>query len=370
MSAKKTAFVIMPFDAELDEVYSDLLAPLLVEVGFEVRRADDIYNQRNILRDIVQSIADCDLVVADLTGLNPNVFYELGVAHGLGKKVVLLTQSVEEVPFDLRSYRIIHYQTHFTRVEQARIQLRETARGAFDETIVFGSPITDFLGSSVSGSKQFELRESESSPALPGTEPIDEEKGWLDHMSALEVGFPHIVQILDKVTSATVEVGQVTREFTEKIVLAQKSTEPNPGVRVQFIMGEYARTLSAYGQKLAALNNEYERENAETRNSIEFILAHGNFSDADSMKKTEEFLETLSKIEEAAHGARESFGGMRESMRAIEGLEKHLTRAAKVAGSEVDRFLANIESTVAAVRRGIEVGSERLVQERAGHSAD
>ena len=80
------AFVIMPFDAELNEVYSAFLAPILSEIGYDVRRADDIASQGNILRDIVESIAGADLIVADLTGLNPNVFYELGVAHALRKK--------------------------------------------------------------------------------------------------------------------------------------------------------------------------------------------------------------------------------------------------------------------------------------------
>lgn len=67
------AFVIMPFDAEFDAVYKDLLAKPLEDSGYVVRRADDVNTRQNVLADVVRGIAEADLVVADLTTLNPNV---------------------------------------------------------------------------------------------------------------------------------------------------------------------------------------------------------------------------------------------------------------------------------------------------------
>lgn len=69
----------MPFDKEFDEVYTDLIKPAFGAVGYNVKRADDIVSQQNILKDIVRSIAKADLIIADLTSLNANVFYELGM---------------------------------------------------------------------------------------------------------------------------------------------------------------------------------------------------------------------------------------------------------------------------------------------------
>ena len=71
-----TAFVLMPFDEDFDAVYTDFLTPVLSDHGFEVQRADDIEieSQQNILRDVVRGIAISDLIVADLTAANPNVF--------------------------------------------------------------------------------------------------------------------------------------------------------------------------------------------------------------------------------------------------------------------------------------------------------
>lgn len=138
------AFVIMPFAPDFDEIYNLFIATTLTDAGFEVFRADTILSQRNILEDVVSSIIESDLIVADLTGSNANVYYELGLAHALGKRVLLLTQSIEELPFDLRSYRVISYDTHFASIQKAKDELTALAIGARDGSIPFGSPIKDF----------------------------------------------------------------------------------------------------------------------------------------------------------------------------------------------------------------------------------
>lgn len=74
---KLKAFVLMPFDPEFDLIFNKLIKPALEDVGYEVTRADSFLNQENILKDVVRGIAEADLVVADLTTLNANVFYEL-----------------------------------------------------------------------------------------------------------------------------------------------------------------------------------------------------------------------------------------------------------------------------------------------------
>ena len=79
MQQKPRAFVIMPFDPEFDSVYEELIKPPLENAGYHVTRADSLFNQQNILRDIIRGIASASLVVADLTTQNANVLYELGL---------------------------------------------------------------------------------------------------------------------------------------------------------------------------------------------------------------------------------------------------------------------------------------------------
>jgi len=97
----------MPFD----EYYQDIIAPAARSVGLDVVRADEIYDVRPIMDDIVRGIINADVIVAEVTTRNPNVNYELGMAHALGKPVVIISQSVDDIPFDYRHVRAILYDT-------------------------------------------------------------------------------------------------------------------------------------------------------------------------------------------------------------------------------------------------------------------
>lgn len=106
----RRSFVIMPLRKEFDEVYQDIIKPAVVEVGILPVRADEIYSRNAIIDDIWLYIQKSAWVIADLTGRNPNVFYELGLAHAIGRNPILLTQNIDDVPFDLRHWRCIEYQ--------------------------------------------------------------------------------------------------------------------------------------------------------------------------------------------------------------------------------------------------------------------
>jgi hypothetical protein len=75
-----------------------------------IARADDFFIGGHIMTEIWSAIVKAKVLIADCTGRNPNVFYEIGLAHALGKPVVLITQASEDVPFDLRHYRYIQYE--------------------------------------------------------------------------------------------------------------------------------------------------------------------------------------------------------------------------------------------------------------------
>ena len=100
--------VMMPFQAEFNAVYSALQAAAS-SVGLRCVRADDFWEHHAIIQDIVSLIARARIVICDCSGRNPNVFYEAGIAHALGKEVMLIAQSETDVPFDLRHLRYIRY---------------------------------------------------------------------------------------------------------------------------------------------------------------------------------------------------------------------------------------------------------------------
>jgi hypothetical protein len=104
-------FVLMPFGnkRDLQTIYHDHVKPVIERCGLRCERADDIYDVTGVMQSVWEGINKARLVIADLTERNANVFYELGIAHTLGKPVIMLSQSIDFVPFDLRHLRCIVY---------------------------------------------------------------------------------------------------------------------------------------------------------------------------------------------------------------------------------------------------------------------
>ncbi len=116
-------FVLMPFQEALTAVYEHGIKPQVEYMGMQCKRADEIYSAQGILGDIWDSIQTAELIIADCTGKNPNVMYELGLCHALWKRVILISQNKDDVPFDLRQWRVIWYDFTFAGATRLKEEL-------------------------------------------------------------------------------------------------------------------------------------------------------------------------------------------------------------------------------------------------------
>ncbi|NKB43294.1 MAG: hypothetical protein GKS03_03345 [Alphaproteobacteria bacterium] len=112
--------VMMPFHPDFDEVYSTL-QKACVKIGLRCMNANEIWEANEIIQDIFSLIYRSKIVVCDFSNKNPNVFYEAGIAHTLGRSVIPIVQNTDHVPFDLKHYRHILYLNN----EQGRTDLEE-----------------------------------------------------------------------------------------------------------------------------------------------------------------------------------------------------------------------------------------------------
>jgi len=110
-SSSNLCFVLMPFGEPFDDLYRSLIHPVIMQAGLNPLRADEIYGPGLIMEQIRSAIRQSRVCIADLSGLNPNVLYELGIAQTLGKPTILLSQDLSEVPFDVAQFRVITYTT-------------------------------------------------------------------------------------------------------------------------------------------------------------------------------------------------------------------------------------------------------------------
>jgi hypothetical protein len=124
-------FVLMPFAQQFREVY-DVITEALSDpaVQYYCRRADDFFGGGHIIEDILYNIATAEFVIADVTSKNPNVFYELGIVHTVKdvEKVIIITQSMDDVPFDLRQFRCLPYEQSQNGLMRLKAQLRDSFR--------------------------------------------------------------------------------------------------------------------------------------------------------------------------------------------------------------------------------------------------
>ena len=114
----------MPFQKKLASVFSTIQNAVVDDCGLVCQRADDIYSAGIIVNEVWAKISEAQLVIADATGRNANVLYEMGLAHALGKDVIILSQSMDAIPFDLQHRRVIVYD--IARLGELRVKLAKT----------------------------------------------------------------------------------------------------------------------------------------------------------------------------------------------------------------------------------------------------
>ena len=119
--------VMMPFGAAFNPVY-EAVKKACQALRLNPVRVDEIYGPTHIIDDVFRTIEQSKLVVSDLTGRNPNVLYETGLAHARNRDVIMIVQNEEDVPFDLRHIRYVSYLPNSQGLEKLTVELTETIR--------------------------------------------------------------------------------------------------------------------------------------------------------------------------------------------------------------------------------------------------
>ena len=119
--------VMMPFRAEFTSVYETIKQGCKT-AGFRCLRADDIWDESTIIQEIFNLIFRAQVIIVDFTSKNPNVMYETGIAHTLGKHVIPLSQSLDNMPFDMAHHRVLKYLPNREGLANLETQLADKLR--------------------------------------------------------------------------------------------------------------------------------------------------------------------------------------------------------------------------------------------------
>lgn len=153
-AGENVCFVISPIGKEgteehsrYKEIFEYIIKKAIKDSGYELRviRADDINRTGSFIKDILENLHNSFVVIADLTGQNPNVFYELGVRHCLSPRTILIAQSIDDIPSDLREYRTIVYDTSAKGAVQFQSRLSTYLEEIYKDSNRPDNPVLDRL---------------------------------------------------------------------------------------------------------------------------------------------------------------------------------------------------------------------------------
>lgn len=356
------SFVLMPFDPEFDDIYDQFVSVALNDAGYETVRADDIRNQRNILNDIIESIVESDIIVADLTALNTNVFYELGLSHTLGKDVILLSQNVDNIPFDLQLYRVVSYGTHFTEMEEAKEELEKLAREAREGEVAFGNPVTDFANNRGLGIRELHQRALSSSVST-GVEPTEADKGFLDYSADFEEATLEMNNIVRDINRKMDDMEGKTREIAIKIKAIQKDKGLGSASKMRQHARELARNVNEFADFLAEKNDRYSNEIADVKDNLDRILSLDELDEdigSEEEEALKEFSRMANKLEENARDARDSVNELSSTMLEKKGIESHLSLSLDRGAAALDTYEEHIDQTITVFEKARIFAEEKL----------
>lgn len=342
MDQRPKAFVIMPFDIEFTSIYEKLIKQSLEEAGYHVARADSFLDQENILGGVIRGITTADLVIADLTTNNPNVFYELGLCHGLEKPTVLIAQSINDVPFDLRSYKILVYETHFNKIDKLKDRLKEIGKKHRTKEIAFRSPVLDFSASESSRIETVLPIELDNPPdeLIEGVE----QKELLDYLVEAETASHDLTSVLTKLMNDNqVVTNRITRHSTNLQALSNNPTAGSAG-KFHKISLLTASDINNFSKKvedvLPLFENTIDRLNENYSGLIG--MADVETEDREGLKRLRNSMQAL------LDGSKEAQTSMQTYRKAVLGLgdrklSKDLSRASRRQAEALNGILSNLQ---------------------------
>ncbi len=344
---KTKVFVIMPFTDEFFESY-EMIKEHFSE-NFEFSHAGEEDNQQNILADIIPPIYNADIVLADLTGLNPNVMYELGIAHGFNKKTVLITRDeLSNLPFDLKQYRAKDYSTHFKKFYDLIVYLEKILNGARDGSVIFNNPVGDFADRRKIAPEKLFIKETIKVDIPEG------EKGFLDFLAEIE---ENSIEMTNDIQKLPLEM----QEMNEGVSICAKEIE-----RVTKNGGKGTASFVRKQSKKAALHIETFSKQLKLHNltlssywsSIEtntFGLLENNIATrSENRESLAGYIKSLYHLKNAIASSNESVQTFKNRLLKNIGVERSMNQAIRFLDQDLATYLDMTEQMASSIERIIE----------------
>jgi|GEM_PF-227544 len=350
-------FVIIPFDENFLALYDELKR--FFHGKFEFANAGDLDNQQNVLKDIVEGICQASVIIADLTGLNANVFYELGLAHAMNKKVIIITQDIGELPFDIKSYRANEYSLQFNKLPKLMTELEKLLLGAVDDSVKYGNPVSDYKPDFYSARKNLTQTTGSNVSAeindISGIVLLEEEheseKGFLDFIADIEENTEKMTRELASIIDETNEMKADIKQSTDEINRVKAQSGNVDVTFVRNVCRKLSEPVDSFAEKLKIHVNEVVLYWNKIENDYLSLL---DTSYAKQAENSEGLKKSMKALRGVQSGISEGDKGIEKFANAIHGgmgMERKLNRAFVVLVSELGSYRSMMEKISSSIDR-------------------
>lgn len=326
------------------QVWEKVIEPACKQLEIEVVRADQIAKGGEIPEQICRRVRDADIVVADLTGGNANVMYELGLRHTLTKPTIQIGER-GRLPFDVAAIRTIM----FMRTEGGLIEARKRLGEALETALNEGTDAVTAtrVWNELRGSSLDHPAKNEEQDVVGQTEEQDEEPGFLEKLAGAEDAIGEVSDSLGDITQVVERISGTMSAATEETRRAE-NTGGGAGARLA-IAERTATRLDETGTDLEVGIARYEELIARIAPGMDYILER--LEQGLEEEWPTEFVKTLLGYGEILEGNQESMEGFVGSLRGVGGATRSLRRATTRLAAAIRRMIDANEVQLGWVRR-------------------
>ncbi|MGW7516940.1 hypothetical protein ACWGJ2_15240 [Streptomyces sp. NPDC054796] len=313
-------------------VFEKVIVPACARFEIEALRADRISRAGDINEQICRHVLQADIVIADVSGGNPNVMYELGLRHITGKPTIHIGEH-GQLPFDIAPIRTIRYSRSLSGFADARAEIEDVLAGGISDGFDILTPARVLRG----------LQTKDVVRQPDGGEPGDDEDapGLLDDFAAIEEGLEEMTADMEAITQAVETIAALTEESAPEM---DKLTRANAPMSARLAMvSTYGKSISGPAEDLDRCAQAFAKRMATLDSGVRAALGLVQATPAAERDEgTEEFLGQLMDLARSAEEGLEGLTVFGTAAQELGGLSRNLRGPAKRISSAVKRVAAAI----------------------------
>ncbi|MET8828457.1 hypothetical protein ABZX40_22860 [Streptomyces sp. NPDC004610] len=303
-------------------IFEQVIAPACEKYGISAVRADGITQAGDITEQICRHVVESDLVVADVSGGNPNVMYELGLRHITGKPTIHIGEA-GQLPFDIATIRTVRYQRTRSHLAGARKEIESALEAGLRDGFELLTPARVLRGLQADDGP-----DSASETGSEGKEEDEDVPGLLDDFAVIEDGVDHMTADMEAITKTIETIRALTDQSITEILDLTRASAP-VSARLAAV-ARYAETLSPPAGELSTVAAAFAERMATLDSGVRAALGLIEMTPPDERGEgARQFLEQLMSLDETAQEARGQIGIFGTSAAAMARLSRHLRKPVK-----------------------------------------